>query len=576
MERVASKSRKPKNKDPLPFLRKATTKFPFESSTSTGGQASKIGALGPMDKIFQKERWEELDFTIAFFFYENFISFNVACSPLFIEMCRVLTQGAPTGYEPPGSEKLRTTLLTKAKKEVQKMLEPIVASWPTSGVSIVSNGWTDLARHPIINFMVSSLSGPVFMKVVDTLGEYKDAQFIGELFIKVIKDVGVDSCVQIIIDNTPVCKVASMIAKAKYPQVFWTPCIVHSLNVALKSIASDVLWIGSIIEDARHIRNFVQNHTNALTIYKEYTNLSLFKIVDTQFASSFMMLKRLREVKTALGAMVISKFWSSWRKTDQVASKRVKDTVLDDAWWERVDLIIRIIDTIISLLRLANTDKPILGEVYEGWDSMIESVRSIILQSECPEFYPHMDGEISQRRKEAFRQIFQDSALLAEVEDAFAEFSTGSGRFGGYDVIRDRGAKKAYSWWANHGAINPPLLQLAMRLLPQVTSSSCCERNWSTCGNLYSVKKSRLEQSRAEIMVYVHTNLRLIYRQREEWLKGKTKMSDVFPNDMGLDTSVELALANMDLNDPVLEPVRFDDLEGSSFTPADAEATMDT
>jgi len=44
---------------------------------------------------------------------------------------------------------------------------------------------------------------------------------------------------------------------------------------------------------------------------------------------------------------------------------------------------------------------------------------------------------------------------------------------------------------------------------------------------------------------------------------------------MGLDTTVELALANMDLNDPVLEPVRFDDLEGSASIPADAEATMD-
>jgi len=339
------------------------------------------------------------------------------------------------------------------------------------------------------------------------------------------------------------------------------------------------------------------------------------------------MLKRLREVKTALGAMVISEFWSFWSKTDQAASKRVKDTVLDDAWWERVDLIIRIMDPIISLLRVADTDKPILGEVYEGWDSMIESVRSIILQSECPEyetsasafcdtiqdilvsrwdknciplhclahslnpkyyshewlnggpsrrFPPHMDGEISQGRKEAFRRIYQDSALLVEVEDAFAEFSTGSGRFGGYDVIRDRGLKKPYSWWANHGATSPPLQRLAMRLLSQVTSSSCCERNWSTYGNLHNVKKSRLEQSRAETMVYVHTNLRLIYRQREEWLRGKTKMWDVFPDNMGLDTTVELALANMDLSDPTLDPVSFDDLEGSTSILADAEATMDT
>jgi hypothetical protein len=89
------------------------------------------------------------------------------------------------------------------------------------------------------------------------------------------------------------------------------------------------------------------------------------------------------------------------------------------------------------------------------------------------------------------------------------------------------------------------------------------------------VKKSRLEQCRAETMVYV-PNLRLIYTQREECLRGKTKMWDVFPDDMGLDSSVELALANMDLNDLVLELVRFDDLEGSASIPADAKATMDT
>ena len=51
-------------------------------------------------------------------------------------------------------------------------------------------------------------------------------------------------------------------------------------------------------------------------------------------------------------------------------------------------------------------------------------------------------------------------------------------------------------------------------------------------------------------------------------------MWDVFPDDMGLGSSVELALANMDLKAPVLEPVTFDDgVEASSSTPADAKMT---
>ena len=94
-------------------------------------------------------------------------------------MCRALSHGAPSVYVPPGSEKLRNTLLTKAKKEVDKMLEPIKSAWPTSGVSIVSDEWIDPARHPLINFMVSSTNGAVFLKAVDAFGEYKDVRYMG-------------------------------------------------------------------------------------------------------------------------------------------------------------------------------------------------------------------------------------------------------------------------------------------------------------------------------------------------------------------------------------------------------------
>ena len=50
---------------------------------------------------------------------------------------------------------------------------------------------------------------------MDALGKYMDAQYMDELFIKFIKDVGIDSCVQIITDNAPVCKVVGMIVEGK-------------------------------------------------------------------------------------------------------------------------------------------------------------------------------------------------------------------------------------------------------------------------------------------------------------------------------------------------------------------------
>jgi hypothetical protein len=53
----------------------------------------------------------------------------------------------------------------------------------------------DASHYPLINFLVPSINELIFLKVMDALGKYKDAQYMSEFFIKVIEDVGVDSCV---------------------------------------------------------------------------------------------------------------------------------------------------------------------------------------------------------------------------------------------------------------------------------------------------------------------------------------------------------------------------------------------
>jgi hypothetical protein len=109
--------------------------------------------------------------------------FSIRC---FQDPCRFFANSDVFFY---GSKRLRNILLVKAKKEVHKILQPIKSPWPSSSVIIVSNGWTNAARHPLINFMVSSLNGPVFLKAMNALGKYKDAQYMGEIFIKVIEYV---------------------------------------------------------------------------------------------------------------------------------------------------------------------------------------------------------------------------------------------------------------------------------------------------------------------------------------------------------------------------------------------------
>jgi len=61
-------------------------------------------------------------------------------------------------------------------------------------------------------------------------------------------------------------------------------------------------------------------------------------------------------------------------------------------------------------------------------------------------------------------------------------------------------------------------------------------------------------------------------------LKGRTKMWDVFLDDIGLDNNLELTLASLDLNGPMLESITFDDddpLKGSLSTSTNVDLGLD-
>ena len=77
--------------------------------------------------------------------------------------------------------------------------------------------------------------------------------------------------------------------------------------------------------------------------------------------------------------------------------------------------------------------------------------------------------------------------------------------------------------WSSH----PELKDLALKLLWQPASSSCCERNWSTYAFIHSMKRNKLTPERAEDLVFVHNNLRLLSRKSNDYQSGPSRMWDV-------------------------------------------------
>ena len=112
----------------------------------------------------------------------------------------------------------------------------------------------------------------MFLKVEYSLGDVKDAPFMVDVIMKAIEQIG--TRVQVITDNALVCKAIGLIIESRYDHIFWTPCIVHNLNLILEEIDNKVPWIKKLTGKAREIIKFITNHHNLKQYFENSPNWS--------------------------------------------------------------------------------------------------------------------------------------------------------------------------------------------------------------------------------------------------------------------------------------------------------------
>lgn len=200
---------------------------------------------------------------------------------------------------------------------------------------------------------------------------------------EVVEEIGSENVVQVITDNASNVKGAGLMIQAKYNNIYWTPCIVHCLNLVLKDICDpkvhhedyEVLqFIKEVADLAQFVKNFIMTHGMRLSMLNEFSKLKFLHIAETRFASVVIMLKRFLLIKDALTLMVIHANWANYREDDPITAQRVKDLILSDLWWDKIVYIVSFTSPIYSMIRLTDTDKPSLHLIYEMWDDMIEKV----------------------------------------------------------------------------------------------------------------------------------------------------------------------------------------------------------
>jgi hypothetical protein len=91
-------------------------------------------------------------------------------------------------------------------------------------------------RKGVVNLVVHSANGVVFLKSVDCSAVKKDGNYIFELVDSCKDEVGEKHVVQVVTKNASVNVAASAMLKAKRPNIFWNGCAAHCTNLMLEDI----------------------------------------------------------------------------------------------------------------------------------------------------------------------------------------------------------------------------------------------------------------------------------------------------------------------------------------------------
>ncbi|KAK9690186.1 hypothetical protein RND81_09G110000 [Saponaria officinalis] len=364
------------------------------------------------------------------------------------------------------------------------------------------------------------------------------------------------------------------------------------MNLLFKDFANEFPWLRDTYKKGKAIVKYVKNHQSSLAMFRTYSHLELLKVAQTRCASQYILLKRPLDCREALITLVCQKKWKEWVKKGDEQSRKlgaeVAENVKNDNFWDEVENIVTILKPLYHVLRFADGEGPRMGEIYEKMDNMSGEVQDTMASNRyfhdfskmeqlitkrwekmnvpihCvgfalnPRFYdanylkspapggvsrkaPNLDKEVVTGLMKSLEKLANNPLEESKLRDQFATFYMKKEIFGTKAAQVDSVTMDAITWWSTYGCETPELAVIAIKILSQPISSSSAERNWSTYKFIHSVIRNKLNNIRADKLVFIHENLRLISRFTSDYNSGEFKGWDIEPDNPTLeDSSIRL------------------------------------
>ena len=142
---------------------------------------------------------------------------------------------------------------------------------------------------------------------IDASDIVTNAENLYNLFAEIVKVVGSNNVVHMVTDNASNNKAVGRLLCERYPDISWSPCAAHCLNLILKDIAK-MSHVSSLATLASTVTIFVYNHKWTLAWLRRRSGWTeILRPGETRFATTFIALKSIYDHKSDLQPMVTSK-----------------------------------------------------------------------------------------------------------------------------------------------------------------------------------------------------------------------------------------------------------------------------
>ncbi|XP_025625660.1 uncharacterized protein [Arachis hypogaea] len=332
----------------------------FKGRITPGSQPSLKSVL-PSKQVVHKVK-----LGLARWIIDARIPFNAIQSPYFQPALDGVAVIGP-GFKGPSYDEMRVHLLADLKKECQLLVEGYRNSWKRTGCTLMADGWTDQRQRTLINFLIYYPTSMSFVKSVDASDMIKTADTLFKLFAEVIDWVGSSNIVHVVTDNAANYVSAGKLIHENYPNIFWSPCAAHCINLILKDIAS-----------MPHIADFA-SRASKLRKRKDWKEIVQPGV--TRFAIVFITLKSIYDHKEHLQALVVDKYFTSHKLSKSVNGKMVSSIILDSKFWDDCITTVMLVSSLIKLLRLVDAnEKPSLGEWWRLHDGSAPNLQKMVIR----------------------------------------------------------------------------------------------------------------------------------------------------------------------------------------------------